>query len=332
MEGIYPKRIFIVPYRQRLQHKFFFSNQMSFLLEKEKDYEIYFSHQCDNRQFNRGATKNIGFLAMKEKYPQHYKDITFVFNDVDTLPFHRLFDYQTQQGTVKHYYGFEYALGGIVVIKGADFETINGYPNFWGWGNEDSVLQKRCLREGLYIDRSHFYPIGSPEILQLFDGVSRLISPTDYTVGQNDTGIDGVSSIYRLIFSIDNDSLNAEDNQYIVDNPRIHMINILSFLTNKPFEQNQYYTYDLRDSTGKIVNPSREAKTNKRVITTEDWKTIRPGISPNPGNGGQNPSRRPFTQKKETVVPIPSDNTIRSNNRLTRINVFSPHYNRLTKK
>ena len=60
-----PKRVFIVPYRSRIQHKFFFSKYMSFILEDQDDYEIYFSHQCDARTFNRGATKNIGFLAIK---------------------------------------------------------------------------------------------------------------------------------------------------------------------------------------------------------------------------------------------------------------------------
>ena len=102
-----PKKVFIVPYRNRIQQKFFFCNQMSFILENETDYEIYFSHQCDSRQFNRGAMKNIGFLSIKKKYPKHYKNITFIFNDVDTLPFHKIFDYQTTPGTVMHYYGFE---------------------------------------------------------------------------------------------------------------------------------------------------------------------------------------------------------------------------------
>ena len=64
-----PNRIFIVPYRNRIEHKFFFSKQMSFILENEIDYEIYFVHQFDKRPFNRGAMKNIGFLAMKKKYP-----------------------------------------------------------------------------------------------------------------------------------------------------------------------------------------------------------------------------------------------------------------------
>jgi hypothetical protein len=268
-----PKRIFIVPYRNRLEQKFFYSKQMSFILEEADDYEIYFSHQCDNRNFNRGATKNIGFLVMKEKYPDDYQNITFIFNDVDTLPFHKIFDYQTTPGVVKHYYGFEYALGGIVVIKGADFERINGYPSFWGWGNEDKVLQMRCLRHNVKIDRSQFYNIGSPEILQLFDGVSRLISPRDYHIGNEDSGADGLSTISRLTFSIDGDSLNPKDNKYVVDNERIKIINILSFLTAQGYERNEYYEYDLRDPTTKIVNP-QNMQTNKRVVTTEDWKNI----------------------------------------------------------
>jgi hypothetical protein len=90
---------------------------MSYILEDKDDYEIYFSHQCDARTFNRGAIKNIGFIAAKNKYPQHYKDITFIFNDVDTIPFTKIFDYDTTHGVVKHYYGFKYALGGIVVIR-----------------------------------------------------------------------------------------------------------------------------------------------------------------------------------------------------------------------
>lgn len=41
---------------------------------------------------------------------------------------------------------------------------------------EDNCSQKRAGVYNLKIDRRHFYSIGSPEILQLFDGISRIIS------------------------------------------------------------------------------------------------------------------------------------------------------------
>jgi len=269
-----PKRVFIVPYRNRIQHKFFFSKYMSFILEEKDDYEIYFSHQCDARTFNRGAMKNIGFIAIKNKYPDHYKDITFIFNDVDTIPFHKIFDYETTQGVVKHYYGYKYALGGIVIMKGVDFETTNGYPCFWGWGMEDNVLQKRCDTVGLKVDRSVFYNIGSPEILQLFDGVSRIISKKDPWRGEHDNGLDGLITISNLKYTIDLKSDNPNDNIFAVNNPRIYYINIATFLTYIQFGTEEYYNYDLREPKRKIIHPDRIKETTKTIATTKDWSNI----------------------------------------------------------
>ena len=269
-----PKRVFIVPYRNRVQHKFFFSKYMSFILENNDDYEIYFSHQCDCRTFNRGGTRNIGFLAIKNKYPDHYKNIDFIFNDVDTIPFNKIFDYQTTEGIVKHYYGFKYTLGGIVVIKGSDFEKINGYPCFWGWGMEDNALQKRCIAFGLKIDRSVFYTIGSPEILQLFDGVSRIISKKDPWRAEHDNGMDGLRTITYLQYSIDDNSLNPNDNIFTVHNKNIFFINITTFNTLNKFEGDNYYNYDLREPRRKIIHPDKLKETKQRVITTDNWSNI----------------------------------------------------------
>ena len=269
-----PKRIFIVPYRNRVQHKFFFCKYMTFILEDKDDYEIFFSHQCDARTFNRGAVKNIGFIAAKNKYPEHYRDITFIFNDVDTIPFYKIFDYETTHGVVKHYYGFKYALGGIVVIKGSDFEKTNGFPCFWGWGMEDNVLQKRCEAIGLKIDRSVFYNIGSPEILQLFDGISRIISKKDPWRGEHDNGIDGLVTITQLKYGIDDKSENPNDNIFTVQNNKIKYVNITTFLTHIPFGSEEYYNYDLREPKRKIINPDKIRETKKTVTLTTDWSNI----------------------------------------------------------
>jgi hypothetical protein len=270
-----PKRVFIVPYRNRIQHKFFFSKYMSFLLEDNKDYEIYFSHQCDARTFNRGAVRNIGFLAIKNKYPEHYRDITFIFNDVDTIPFYKIFDYQTNHGVVKHYYGYKYALGGIVVMKGADFERINGYPCYWGWGMEDNTLQKRCERYNLVIDRSNFHEIGKPQILQLFDGISRIISKKDPWRSEKDDGIDGLRTISRLNFTIDTISSNPNDNIFSFEDEKVFYVNIKTFLTHLRYENDEYFNYDLREPKRKIIHPDRVLQhTNKVVTNTDDWSNI----------------------------------------------------------
>ena len=122
-----PKIVFIIPYRNRENDKIHFEVYIKYLLEdfNKDDYEIYYSHQNDSRAFNRGAVKNIGFIAMRDKYPDDYKNIVFVFNDIDILPIRKdLLNYYTTKGVVKHFYGFNYALGGIFSITGYDFEKI----------------------------------------------------------------------------------------------------------------------------------------------------------------------------------------------------------------
>jgi hypothetical protein len=269
-----PTIVFIVPYRNRIQHKYYFSLYLTSILKDTQDhYEIYFSHQCDTRSFNRGGTKNIGFQAVKSKYPESYKDITFVFNDIDTIPFSNIFDYKTTPGIVKHFYGFNYALGGIVSITGADFEATNGFPNFWGWGMEDAVLQTRCEKIGLQIDRSQFYPIGSPNILQLFDGVSRLINRKDPLRAKHDNGADGLRSIHKLEYTIDKQSNNPQDNIHMLDSEQIFIVNINTFMTATQYEPTGFYEYDLREPPQKIMNPGR-ANTNKQYATSDTWSNI----------------------------------------------------------
>jgi hypothetical protein len=207
-----PKFIFIVPYRDRKEHKTFFTIYMKHIMEDipKTDYEIYFAEQKDARPFNRGGMKNIGFIAMKYKYPNDYKNITFVFNDVDTLPYTKnLFNYETTPGVVKHFYGFKFTLGGIFSIRGADFERINGFPNFWSWGGEDNYMLKRVELAGLYIDRSVFFNILDRNILQMCDGVKKIICRKEAAYVVNMNCNDGLITIKNLNFEIKDEYVNV---------------------------------------------------------------------------------------------------------------------------
>lgn len=208
-----PKIIFIVPYRDRKEHKQFFTKYMEFILEdyRKEDYEIYFSHQCDNLPFNRGAMKNIGFLAMCKKYPNDYNNITFVFHDVDTLPYTKnILPYETTLGKVKHFYGYKFTLGGIFSIKGQDFKRTNGFPNLWGWSMEDNMMQNRVTStSNLHIDRTIFYPIGSRQILQFIDGITKLLSKKEVAGFLNNTYPHGLNSIQNLKWVIDGEYINV---------------------------------------------------------------------------------------------------------------------------
>jgi len=155
-----PSVIFIIPYRNREEQRKIFEKEMKDYLEyiKLENYEFYFICQKDERCFNRGAMKNLGFLYIKYKYPLDYKNITLVFNDIDTLPTKESdIRFETTEGTIAHYYGYDFALGGLFAIKGGDFEKTSGFPNYWHWGFEDNCLHNRALKMGLKIDRTTFY-------------------------------------------------------------------------------------------------------------------------------------------------------------------------------
>ena len=202
---IVPKIVFIVPYRNREQQQHFFAHHMKYIMQNfdEKEYHIYYAHQCDTRQFNRGAMKNIGFLAIKEKYPDNYKDITFVFNDVDTMPYTPNFiDYDTVHGEIRHPYGFTHTLGGIVSIKGSDYEQTNGFPNLWAWGYEDNMFQVRSLNCGLKINRNNFVKFGDKNIMHMNDGFTRNVNRDEFIRYKKGTN-DGISSITDVVYTID---------------------------------------------------------------------------------------------------------------------------------
>ena len=232
---IIPKLIFVVPYRDREQQYRFFHKQMTTEILSDYpqgSYKIWYIHQCDSRDFNRGAMKNIGFLVAKQLYPYDYKNITLVFNDVDTMPFNKNFlHYETSPGIVKHFYGYDFALGGIVSMNAHDFERINGYPNLWGWGFEDNCLQVRVKKTDIQIDRGHFYPILDKNILQVTDGVTRIVNRNEFDQYYHNTS-EGINSINNLNYDIDETT---------------GFVNIRGFNTGREQDLGQRKVHDLRN-------------------------------------------------------------------------------------
>lgn len=269
-----PKKVFIIPYRDRKEQMYFFQHYMNVILENDMaECELYFSHQYDKRPFNRGAVKNIGFLAIKSKYPNHYKEMDFIFNDVDTIPYKKIFPYETSHGVVAHYYGSETTLGGIVVIKGDDFEKINGFPSLWSWGLEDSVLQERCIANKLKIDRTNFYPIGSPEVLQLFDGMKRLINKSECERGSNNPE-DGITTIKNLYYTLDKTSKKSSDASFLDEQENMFFINIFRFSTKINHNKDGYAVYDLREPVNTFFKKSYKHNTITDYEQPIDWKAF----------------------------------------------------------
>jgi len=229
-----PNIIFIVPYRDREKDLIFFINHFNntklYYNWNDNNVKFFFIHQCDKRPFNRGAIKNIGFIFVKNKYPNDYKNITLVFNDIDTLPESpELIDYETNQGIVKHYYGYEWALGGIFSIKAGDFEKIKGFPNFWGWGLEDNILNDRC-KDTFTIDRNKFYNIKDKRILRLNDGVFRIKSNRE-------------AYIYKYEKNLLDDFTMIDNLKYIENG---YFVNVVNFKLKRNYDDNEFENYDIR--------------------------------------------------------------------------------------
>ena len=228
-----PTLVFIVPYRDREAHYKIFSSTMKEVLLNVPPSQIFYINQRDSRGFNRGAMKNIGFLAVKNMYPNDYQNITLVFNDVDTMPSKEIvLNYVTTRGIIKHFYGFENTLGGIVSVNAGDFEKINGFPNFWAWGYEDNLLQQRAINAGIKIDRSVFYKIFDPCIIHLTDSPLRTVNRAEFDRYLQHTK-EGIHSITDLQYTI------RDDNTGFVD--------VLDFNTTTPEIVEKRSEYDLRN-------------------------------------------------------------------------------------
>ena len=249
-----PKLIFVIPYRDRKEHLEQFRRHMKVMLEDmdPSEYRFLIVHQRDTRSFNRGAMKNIGFIRAARMYPNDYRNITFVFNDVDCMPMRKnMWDYTTKHGVVKHFYGFDYTLGGIVCITGADYERIGGFPNYWGWGYEDNELQKRVEKAKIHIDRSIFYHVNDmTNIIQLSHGLTRVMNRDDFerfTVGK----VENLYTIVKLEYT-DEPSINT------VDAIDIEYVNVWVFQTGYEEVKTERFVYNLKNGSRPIVSFKRK--------------------------------------------------------------------------
>jgi hypothetical protein len=140
-------------------------------------------------------------------------------------------NYETSRGVIKHFYGFDYTLGGIVSITAGDFERINGFPNFWSWGYEDNLLQTRAKNHGIVIDRSQFYKISDPNLIHLVDTPLREVNRSEFDrFLQNTT--EGINSILDL--------------KYLV-NDETGFVDVLQFNTTVEEQLDKRTNYDLRN-------------------------------------------------------------------------------------
>jgi hypothetical protein len=129
------------------------------------------------------------------------------------------------------------------------------------------------MRHGLRIDRSEFYKVGSPEILQLFDGVERIINRVDFEkVSKDIHGQDGLTSLYQMVKTINDESKNPLDNVFEAKSTQVFYINIYHFLCGTAFNRATLYTYDIRDPKQQMVRPNVDRRVTQPAVL--DWKNI----------------------------------------------------------
>jgi hypothetical protein len=145
---------FIIPYRNRKEHLDEFIKRFTeYLKDKDIDALFYIIHQIHPGEFNRGAMLNIGFLEFCRIRP----DGLFIFHDVDIYPtYWGSIIYDTRPGEIRHPFGIKSEnIGGICCFWKNEFEVVNGFPNYWGWGVEDVTIMYRAKKYNINIDETN---------------------------------------------------------------------------------------------------------------------------------------------------------------------------------
>lgn len=121
------------------------------------DFSIFIVEQTKYHLFNKGKLINAGVNEVLKAYPTARN---FVFHDVDIQPQdNTIIDYSSINSKVRHPYGVNLYLGGIVFMDIDSFKEVNGFSNeYWGWGFEDTDLQLRLRLFDIDINRDNFIP------------------------------------------------------------------------------------------------------------------------------------------------------------------------------
>ena len=258
-----PSIIFVIPYRDRKEHLEQFRRHMKMVMEDidPGTYRFLIVHQCDTKSFNRGAMKNIGFITASRLYPNDYRNMTFVFNDVDSMPMRKnMWDYKTRHGIVKHYFGFDYTLGGIVSITGYDYERIGGFPNYWGWGYEDNEFQKRVEKARIKIDRSIFFNTSDTNnIIQLNHGPLRIMNKDDF----EKFSTNGIGENLYTIKELNYQLVSEAGNSISID---IDFVNVSLFRTGYEELKKEQFVYNLKNGNRPIVSFKRKNGNPKMLM------------------------------------------------------------------
>lgn len=154
----------IVPYRNRAKHlRTFIKSVTEYLQQDISDFKIIIAEQTDEKEFNRGALLNAGFLEAKRLGCDYV-----VFHDVDLLPKKVDYTYSdipvelvgkiVEDGKDPHFnleiedLNYDY-FGGVTLFPVEVFEKINGFSNkYAGWGYEDNDLLLRCKEVGFPLE------------------------------------------------------------------------------------------------------------------------------------------------------------------------------------
>jgi hypothetical protein len=153
---------FIIPYRNRKEHLDEFIKRFTeYLKDIEIDTEFYVIHQIHPGEFNRGALKNIGFLEICKANIR--SDGLFIFHDVDTYPtYWGSIQYDTKPNEIRHPIGLPNKnLGGICCFWKDEYEKVNGFPNYWGWGIEDVTIMYRAKKYNIHIDETNIVDLNN---------------------------------------------------------------------------------------------------------------------------------------------------------------------------